>query len=213
MINVFEHLRLLGLGHLYNWVMENNSGGLNPYHGNLHIERVTEFALIGATFHDLSFREHQMIAAAALLHDINHTGGTAKSDDDNIKLALDALEIYFAEHNDKLGFTKSEIETVANSIRATRFPYELKGNDLTLIQKILRDSDVVQGPYCQSYLTSIVRGLCIEMKVPMAKGLEMQVGFYNSLKFETSWAEDLMAKALPNVIVLCDTMKSLIAAK
>ena len=212
-MNLYSHLKLLGLGHLYTWVMENNTGAFNPYHNNSHIERVTQFSLDGASAHDLNFNDHQRIAAAALLHDINHSGGKFKNDADNVKLALDALEIYFTEHNDTLQFSRADLDSIANMIRATQYPYEKSGNQLTLLEKIIRDSDVAQGPYSESYLTTIVRAVATEMNLPYAAVIDGQIPFYKSLKYETKWGQDLMDKAYPIIEDQCKKMKELLQAK
>ena len=212
-MNLYSHLKLLGLGHLYTWVMENNSGATNPYHGNFHIERVTQFVLTGATFYNLTFQDHVFLATAALLHDINHSGGKFKNDADNVKLALDALEIYFSQHNDTLQFSRADLDVIADIIRATQYPYEKSGDSLNLLQKIMRDSDVVQGPYSESYLTSIVRALAIELSIPYEKAIDMQISFYKSLRYETEWGNDLMEKAYPIIEEQCKVMKDLIQSK
>jgi hypothetical protein len=75
----------------YNWLINNNQGDKNPYHNNYHIQRVTEFTIIGCEHHQIEYPYVRLAATSAIFHDFNHSGGKFKNDDDNIDLAIDGL--------------------------------------------------------------------------------------------------------------------------
>ena len=193
--------------------METNKGKDNPYHNNYHMERVAMFAFEGAKILSVEKRDIVLLITAALFHDFNHLGGIEKTDDENIELAVSGMKEYFLNIDKWLFLTVKELEIVENLIRATRYPY-IKDNELTLSEKILRDSDVIQGMYCENYANGIVRALATEMainnpSITFAKALDMQMGFYNSLKFETNWAQNLFYKKIDETKKLVEDLKFL----
>lgn len=191
---LYNHINNLGLNNIYTWVMEKNPGKFNPYHNNFHLENIAEIILNHLPFAIKTAEFRTKIITAALFHDFDHSGGRLKNDDENIALALNGY-FYYCETS------KSEPDNdVIGLIECTRYPYKSDGSDLTEMQKILRDADILQGMFCQNYINGVVRALAQEAGISFEKMLEGQEAFLTNTKFLTKWASDKAEWYLPIVL-------------
>lgn len=191
---LYKHINNLGLNNIYNWVMEKNSGKFNPYHNNFHLENIAEIILKHLPFASETKEFRTKIITAALFHDFDHSGGKLKNDDENITLALNGYFYYCETY-------KEEVDNdIIGLIECTRYPYKTDGSDLTEMQKILRDADILQGMFCQNYINGVVRALAQEIDISFEKMLEGQEAFLTNTKFLTKWATDKANWYLPIVL-------------
>jgi len=182
-----KELQKYDIENQYQWVKKHNIN-LNPYHNTEHIERVTLFTIMGCEYYNLEKSQIEICATAALFHDFNHSGGKLKDDSDNIKLAIDGL-LKFNQETQK--FNQSEIELIVSIIDTTRFPYLTNSDNLTLLQNIVRDSDIIQGLLHHDYFNKIVEPIAKEAGIPFNDFLKGQEKFWDSLEFGTGWANKL----------------------
>jgi len=198
---LLSEISRLGLQPAYYYVMDTNPSSGLPYHNNYHLQQVCKFALMGADFYKLSDMDKRLLAVAAIFHDYDHSG-SGKDDDINIKRAVDAF-VKFNLDVKKFGefssyFNEEETEVIIDLIKATRYPYI--NNTETLLQEIIRDSDILQGIFADDYINKIVLGIAKENGIPEDKMISGQIGFLKSTKFCTDWATNMYSKELPNAI-------------
>lgn len=202
---LYNKIKELDLGKVYSYVMENNPSQDLPYHNNFHLESVTKFTLLGAQHHDLDTVTEKNLAVAALFHDFNHSG-SGKDDDLNIKRSIKGFNDY-CEKDGKNLFTEFDQEQIINFIKPTRYPYLVECGMLSLQQKIIRDSDILQGLFSQNYIMGIVGGIAKEADIPMKKMLDGQEGFLKGTKFCTEWATNLSKERLPEILQKINDVK------
>ena len=111
-----------------------------PYHNLYHCLVVADNCLEGSSYYNLDTVNEISLIIAALFHDFNHSMGELK-DSENIKNALESFEVWYEENNSILNINK---DIVINAIKATEYPYVIDSKDLTIEQKIIRDSDLGQ---------------------------------------------------------------------
>jgi hypothetical protein len=199
---LYTHINSLGLNNIYTWVMEKNTGKFNPYHNNFHLENIAEIILTHLPFSNETIEFRTKIITAALFHDFDHSGGKLKNDDENIALALNGYYFYCQSHNIEID------NDVIGLIECTRYPYKSDGSDLSEMQKILRDADILQGMFCQNYINGVIRALAEESGFSFEKMLEGQETFLTNVKFLTKWASSKAEWYLPNVLrQVCDAKK------
>lgn len=203
MTELYTQITELGLKEIYYYVMVNNKSSNLPYHNNFHLEHVCLFALKGCKHYSVDNQYRKLIATAALFHDMNHSG-SGKNDDDNILLSVEA---FLKFNTDNYEFIEEEQKIIINLIKATRYPYTKECGELTLYEKILRDSDVLQGPFCQNYINGVVFGIAKEANIPLNKMIEGQEGFLTSMVFCTDWANTLYKEVLPSTLEKINTIK------
>ena len=207
MVELYTQIKKLELGLVYNYVIENNNAYMNPYHNNFHLEHVCLFSLKGCEYYKVEIPWKRMVATAALFHDFNHSGGKDKNDDDNILLAIKGFIDFNLEYNI---FDEEEQKVITNLIKCTRYPYTNDSDSLTLTENILRDSDILQGPFCQNYINGVVYGIAREAGIPLDKMLAGQVEFLKSAKFCTEWATSLYENILPDVLDKVESARQLV---
>jgi hypothetical protein len=186
-------LRKLGLKTLYKYITEHNTGGDNPYHNNYHLKQVCAFVIKGCEYYEINKEQTKLLAIAALFHDFDHSGGKFKNDDDNVNLSIKGFLKW-----SKL--PKEDNEMIISLIKTTRYPYTNVCEDITELEKIIRDSDILQGIFSKDYFNKIVYALADEIGVDRKKMLEGQIGFLESSKFCTDWANNLYKGVLDKTI-------------
>lgn len=120
---------------------ESNSGGFNPYHNNKHMIEVARLAdrLYKAesyvpTVPVAGDVQRAILLTAAMLHDLNHTGGAHK-DNLNIHFAIDGIRAYLHE------YPKEFVEAVVDLVKLTEYPFVKE--PVTIIDKCMRDADIL----------------------------------------------------------------------
>ena len=133
--------------------MEFNKSNL-PYHNSFHLENVCVFAILGCLHYKIPSINIRLVATAALFHDFNHPG--MKNDDENIIESIKGFLNFNLEYN---LFEDEEVSTIVELIKSTRYPYLNSCSNLTKLQMIIRDADILQGPFCQNYISTVVMAL------------------------------------------------------
>ncbi len=215
-MNLYKKIEELKLNEIYSFVMENNKAAYLPYHCNFHLEMVCEYALIIAEYMKISKSDQKLIAIASLFHDFNHTG-SGKDDSKNIKIACDEFEKYcdknLVKKISEAFLSEKDRKTIISIIEATKFPYEGDGKDLTDLQKIVRDADVVQSLFTQNYINGVVLAIAKEGNIPVDKMLDGQIKFMTDIKYLTDYANELKKKELPNAVAKVKEAKKLYGVK
>lgn len=210
-----EELKRHGLFEMWHHITDNNPGGLNPYHNNSHMFRMSELALkIYRTVWDrTTMHEHEVITCemdlllACLWHDFDHSGGRFK-DNVNIDRACNAFSFYWNEHghvhphvvaaanNSQHGtefIVKAQIGRVVRLIRTTEYPF--KAEPFGDVAESIRDADLLYtftddtGP--------IVYGLFQELQPIFPEGfsfeqfLEGQVKFHAEVELFTPFGKNM----------------------
>jgi len=171
----------------YKYIVENNEGNSNPYHNNKHMFFVFNTSLelfdMYKDEYNLTSEDRYELGLAAIFHDFNHSGGKLK-DDGNIELAIKGL-------NDFLDKYEIDInrENVIDILGSTEFPH--KDIELNILQKIIRDSDLVGGIKGEGYM-DIVMSLAEEWNKTIEEIVPMQINFLDGIKFNTSYCQELL---------------------
>lgn len=223
MIELYTLLDKLGLLKAYKFVMKYNSGYKNAYHNNFHLESVCNIALKGCKYHikmetgieELPYMDEEcmkLVALAALFHDFNHFGGGMK-DELNIQNAKIGLLNYLVDTNyndisENNKTKKYQIDILYGLIDATEYPYTIPNEELNLLQKILRDADILQGVFCQNYINGVVKALSDENSWSFEKMISgEQEKFLLNTKFSTDWAQKGYDERLPFILHKIDIVK------
>jgi len=181
--------------HVLEFVKEQNPTNDLPYHNWFHILTVTKNCYEGAHELKLGTPSTRNLLVAALFHDFDHAGGK-QSDDVNIEKAILGFENFIESTTHTL-----DIEMIKSLIRVTQFPFIRI--PVTIEQKILRDSDVLQAAEC-NWFEQVVVGLRKEfansgITMTDAEMIKNSNDFYGSLELFTVWGrkkyeEELMPK-------------------
>lgn len=116
------------------------------YHSTEHMKQVTAIALWL-----LRQESHQRwqydvcafpLAVACMVHDANHSLGQT-SDAENIERAVEFFELALTKLEDKR--LEENRDTIIDLIRITQFPYDEERAPRNLIQRCIRDADILYG--------------------------------------------------------------------
>lgn len=161
-----------------------NKSSTIPYHNNYHAFCMVLNCYDASKFYELANSETRDLLIAALFHDFNHSGGEYL-DTENINRAL-------------LGYTECCLikniipsEVVKKLIIVTEYPY--KKDPDTLLEKVIRDADLMQSTMPFGYEMCITR---LGQEVSKSRSrvmseieiLEGQIDFMNKVVFWTKWA-------------------------
>ncbi|MEN9341826.1 MAG: hypothetical protein RIQ54_82 [Candidatus Parcubacteria bacterium] len=160
----------------------------HPYHNLRHLLHVAWLCYGACRYYckELSPRECRNLIIAALFHDFNHSGGTAATDDENIKMAVEALKRYILEED------RPYIHEIVEIIASTRFPYTVPSRQLPLVCQIVRDADAGQA-FSTAWIQETI-GLGKEKGRDVIESLVMQHDFLSKVSFETQWAKELFGE-------------------
>jgi hypothetical protein len=200
MIELYKKIKDLELTDVYKYIMKNNNSYNLPYHNNFHLEHVSLFVIKGCEYFNIEKSYQKLMIVASLFHDFNHTG-SGKDDDVNI---LKAVEGFLEYNNEYEKFIEDEVKFITELIKSTRYPYLKVCEDLNIYQQIIRDSDILQGPFCQNYLNGVVFAIAKEANIDLEKMLSGQKEFLKNTTFCTDWANELYKNVLPEVIKKID---------
>lgn len=163
-------------------VMISNEANFAPYHNFYHTQCVVNHCYDIAKSENVSDDDIRKLIIAALFHDFNHSQGFS-TDTENVEAAIEI----FKECSDEDAVIDIEIE---NIIASTEFPYTIIDIDLTILQKIIRDADLMQLVE-PTFLSANILGLAEELRVPeMEDYLPKQLKFMQGIKFYTKLAQE-----------------------
>lgn len=187
-INVLDIIREFNMDEYLNIILTKNKSNNAPYHNINHLLCVTEFCYVIGKEEGVSKKDLKILTTAGLFHDFNHSEGK-KKDDENIKQAKNAVIKYVKEE---------DIEDVNKLIDATQFPYVIEDKDLTKLQKIIRDADMMQT-FQNNFIHQVIFGLSKELGKDPIEFLMDQKNFISNLKFYTKTAKKYTKEKLKDL--------------
>lgn len=187
---------------LYNWYIRNCESLNLPYHNLSHtlgmmtlITKLYKFSQFKKDYgFKLSDEDFYLLMVSALFHDYNHSGG--KFDDEtNVGIAISGLEECLNGIFKDDMTTRYIFEKCSEIIKATQYPYVIADSDLTLLQRIIRECDILVCFY-DDFITHNVFGLWKEMNT----GLDIveYAGMY--YRFITEALQSLKLKFSQDII-------------
>jgi len=163
-----------------------------PYHNIRHMLHVTWACHDGAMFYKnkMNKRTIRNLLIAAMFHDYGHVG-KAIDDSVNIHNAITALlEKILPEDLQYYG-------EIVSYIRNTQFPQEFRVESLPAL--IIKDADLAYT-LSDVWIHTVAFGLGKEINLSPKQMLMSQEPFLKSLKFETTWAQNIYGQKLENRI-------------
>lgn len=144
----------------------------------------------------------RLLCIASLFHDFNHSGGKLK-DNENIQIAIESFILVSQE-------SEEDNKIIIDTIRATEYPYVIENDDLSLLQEIIRDADLLQ--ICEdNWLQQIILGLTNELNLSLETLLSGEKIFLlNNMNFHNKYAEEKWKKIKENRFNDIDYLTNLI---
>ncbi len=189
-----DQIKSLGIVDVYDYVTSHNKS-VRSYHSTYHLKSVCGMSIRGCEHFGLSIPYTSLIASASLFHDFNHIG--AKNDNGNI---VESIKGFLEFQNEYNRFEIEEESIIISLVRSTRYPYLSECNSLSLGEKIIRDSDVLQSIFCDDYMNTVVFALADELNIEREKMIDVQINFLKECKFCTEWASDKFSQKVPEMI-------------
>jgi len=164
----------------FSWVMKNNTSNNLPYHNFNHLLTVVKYTYGACQFYNLTEKEEKEMLMAALFHDVNHSGGVLK-DDQNIRNAKRTVTEFITKFCENINSTE-----VCRIIDATEYPYVIEPENMDLKQQIIRDADLLQSLE-PNWIQQIIMGLSEEMNISIDDMITGQKSFLMNSQFNTNW--------------------------
>ncbi|QZE57515.1 phosphohydrolase [Erwinia phage pEa_SNUABM_1] len=210
-INIYfnDRIKRLGLTNVWAYVERNNRPAFGDdqlmealhYHSTEHMKHVTALALWlldCEAVHDWQYSNGAVpLAIACMFHDMNHSLGQ-KDDAYNVQQAIAALE-KAAHHELADAVLIDNCDIAADLIRVTQFPYSDDRKPKNMIERCIRDADILYG--MQSFVIDYVMyGLRdevnsnLEMPYPFSRQdwAAGRVDFLRSVEMFTPTGKDAM---------------------
>lgn len=173
------------LQNAFKYIVENSTSNYLPYHNLNHLLTVLKYTDLIAHGEEIYYDQRTPLHLAALFHDVNHSGGKAK-DDVNIYMAKDAFTHFALNAN----LDKKLIHCVNDLIGVTEFPYTTPNSNITPMEKIIRDADMMQQ-FEYNWIGQTTLGLALENNTPIKDFIPKQRHFLESIIFLTKTANKL----------------------
>ena len=184
-----------GFTKIFNFLIDHgNFGNENPYHNINHLLHSFKESYILGKVENLDPKSLRNLMAAALLHDINHSGGFLTDDHGNIEIAKKGVDELFS--SSPLLQSEFDVDEIKSIIDATEYPYVIESLKLTHLQKIMRDVDLSQM-FEPNWVHQIIFGLGSELFPSMKHSPRIdrlilaQYNFATSVKYETENCQTL----------------------
>lgn len=158
----------------------------NPYHDLQHMLSVTRICYRACRYYvglgQMTRRQARNLLIAALFHDYGHPG-LPQDDLINIETAVDALRQYILKED------APYLAEIIMIIETTQYPHKDYGENLTLLQAIIRDADLGQT-FGDDWIRDILFGLGKEMGKSPYEMLEMQEDFLRGIRFYSTFGRE-----------------------
>jgi coproporphyrinogen III oxidase len=175
------------------YLIKNNKAD-NQYHNTIYCMYVFQQSQIICDEYDITPKQKELIGLAAIFHDFNHSGGRLK-DSENIQIAIDGF-LKFIVDEELFSIPVEDLKYVENIIKATEYPH--LDIELTDEVKIIRDFDLI-GSVKDGWL-NIFFNLAKELNIEPNKFVDIQIKFYDNMKFYTKFANDLKESNIKDII-------------
>jgi hypothetical protein len=195
----YQILQMYNLEGLMAYIDCFNPSRAAPYHGAFHEAALVSLVYEAARFYGFIREETRVLLIAAAMHDFNHSADKAANDSENIEAAIAGL--HQAQKHllaSSSPILPNEATDAEHLIRITEYPYTT--NAQTLVEKIMRDADLMMPYLPTPAVKSLFVGLKEEMETCKGKRsfTEFASGvkeFYSNVIWGTEWA---VAKAKVN---------------
>lgn len=168
-------------------VLKLNPSNMLPYHNLNHIVVMCYHLLKCIQLYGISHNDARLLLIAGLYHDWSHSGGKL-TDKENVDIAISGMVCSFV-FNEVEGNT-NDIEEITNIIKATEYPYVIPHDELSLLQKIIRDCDLLMY-FEDNWLHQVIMGLKEEMNLTIEKVLFGVITFIHEMKFSTTYGQEI----------------------
>lgn len=179
----FELIDKYGLNYYFTLFMKNNSSINAPYHNLYHSLCVMYNAFeISQSYLIFTEEEKRGLLIACLFHDFGHSQGRL-TDEYNIRIAID----YFSSISLESQETNS---LIIGLIKATQHPSVFEVDDLSQLQKIISDADLMQVFENNYFQQNAISLTTLEFSLSLEEGLKISLDFYKNLRFHTQYAQN-----------------------
>lgn len=178
------------------FIIINSNSNTAPYHNLNHLLVILKFCYEGLKVEGFDVEnegEVMPLLLAAIFHDVNHTAGEQK-DKINVAIAKDSVSEFISTQNIDI-----DTKLVCEIIDATEYPYVIPGNELTPLQAIIRDADLLQTTE-PNWIHQVILGLSKEMNIRFFDLMVGQRKFLESAEFNTEWGKDMKKLYWPSVM-------------
>jgi HD superfamily phosphodiesterase len=169
----------------FSYIIKHNKSNYLPYHNLNHLLTVLKYSDMIAQGEEVYFDQRLPIHLAALFHDVNHSGGK-NPDSENIKKAI----LTFSDFCESTEVSKEVQRDVVDMIEATQYPYVQPESTLSLIQKIIRDADMMQA-FEYNWINQTTLGIAAESGMDIEEFIPKQRLFLESIQFRTKTAQKI----------------------
>lgn len=199
-----------GIEKYWEYVKRNNPANDKPYHNLWHTSCVVHYCNEIAEDEEIDSLSKKRLLLAAMFHDFGHH---SKDDFRNVTVAKEMFKIavYILEPEEYGSLELiSRINEVCDIIDATKYPYSVPEDKLTLSQKIIRDADLLQ--WTEATITEhTFAGLAKEMEIPLNMFLPKNKQFILNIKYHTDWANHRASLMLPHQLEKLEVFEKMIA--
>lgn len=153
------------------YIIENSTSNYIPYHNLNHELTVLKYCDYIATEEGIFDDQKLPLLLAAMFHDVDHSSGKY-TDDINVQNAKHQFTEFALQQklDTKIGLVALDI------ISATQYPYVILHKDLTKLQSIIRDADLMQT-FEPNWIQQIALGLSAELKMTVHEFVPKQIDF------------------------------------
>jgi len=207
-----EAIRELRLKPVWEWVVRCNEPDYGNdfvlrsahYHSTEHMKQVTALALWllqQEAKHKWQYQNGAYIlAVACMFHDAYHTLGR-ESDEHNIYLACEALSFAMGKLN--ISQFRSDYRMIRDLISTTEFPFLEKNTPKNLIERCIRDADILYGMQPDA-IDAVMVGLRLEVNrspnvekpFTAQQWADGRIEFLSGLQMYTATGKAIMKHAL-----------------
>jgi hypothetical protein len=188
----------------FKYVLENNSSAHAPYHNTNHMMcmlKYSEYILV-REYDRKDMTDVLALFLASIMHDMDHTMGLY-NDSINVARAMRATRIFIIENKNLIEKNGYSPIVLLNKTRplidATEFPYTIKNQDLSDMQKVIRDADLLQA-YEPNMFHHLIMGLSKEGNNPIINVLAGNVKFHNMITMRTKTGQAFVDANRPALI-------------
>ncbi len=179
-IEIIKYSKILQ--NAFKFIIESNKSNYLPYHNLNHLLTVLKYSDYIANGEEIYYDQRLPLHLAALFHDVNHSGGILK-DNENILNAKNSFELF--AFNEEL--SEILINDVNLLINATEFPYTTPNSNIGTFEKIIRDADMMQQ-FEYNWIGQTTLGLASESNIAIHDFIPKQRHFLESIIFLTKTA-------------------------
>jgi guanylate kinase len=185
--NIPTIAREYGIEKYWEMVETNNPSNEKPYHNLFHLHCMVKYCYEIAKSVNLGESDTRLLLLAAMYHDFGHFG---TNDHLNVIKAKQIFRVHtlFTKNTEPLCAVPIDVEAVETIISATQYPYVIDDSDLNQCQQIIRDADLLQWTE-DTFIDHVVKGLSVELGIPLLEFIPKQRAFMMSMHFHTDWAQ------------------------